>query len=233
MINKDTRFYFVAGCPGSAWSMISQRFKRAFKDQFDNSDETTERNYNLPEDHKSQYTVVADKWNASTHKGVYYGPYHEFGHDFDDLNKYKNTNDFYQECIKPYRDALAPNKLIKSHWFSYNLDWLWENCKGHHLMLVWRDPEQSRDWWYKMGGWDINYPIYTWYDNPDRMWEKIQEENKLIMDFATRKNIQWYDYDHDGKWLEQRFNIPPLSKPQAYPNFSDAPKVAIVEIPNE
>jgi hypothetical protein len=230
MIINDLKFHFVAGCPGSAWSMISQRFKRAFKDKFDNSDEVGQRSYNLPEEHKSQYTVIAENWQATTHKGMYFGPYHEYGEDFDDLSKYSSVDDFYKECLKPYKDVLAPYKLIKSHWFSYNLDWLWDNCKGHSIMLVWRDPVQAEDWWYKMGGWSIDYPIYTWYENAERMRQQIEEENKLIMEFGTRKNVQWYDYDHDGVWLEKRFNIPPLSKPQAYPNFVDAPKVAIMDI---
>jgi hypothetical protein len=97
---NDFNFVFTTGAPGSAWSMISRRFKKSFRD-FDCTDDTPERQYQLPEEHKSQYTINGnkDEWKATTHIGSYFGPYHEFGDKFDKLTHYSNVNDFYQECF--------------------------------------------------------------------------------------------------------------------------------------
>jgi hypothetical protein len=123
--------------------MISNRFKKIMP-KFDKTDEKAERRYRMPEEHASQYYNVADKtWNQTTHNGSYYGPYHEFGHGFDNISKNYTTESFLNECLGPYSDEERPNKLIRSHWFAYNLDWLWENCKGHKMLLVWRDPKAA------------------------------------------------------------------------------------------
>jgi hypothetical protein len=85
-----------------------------------------------------------------------------------------------------------------------------------------------------MGGWDINYPVYTWYDNPERLWIKIQEEANNILDFAQRKNIEWHNYtNHDNDTqLKTHWGAGTITnfRPRANPIFNDAIKFAIVEI---
>lgn len=229
---KDVKFVFVTGAPGSAWSMISHRFKKSFR-SFDFTDETTERQYALPEEHKKQYTINGDpsEWKAKTHIGSYFGPHHEFGDNFHDLDVYSgNVEEFYNECLKPFDDELSTQKLIKSHWFAYNLDWLWENCKGHDLLLVWREPEAAKNWWYQMGGWNIKHPVYHWYENDDRMWNQIQEESRLIKEFGDKMNVVWHDYDGDDSWIEKEFGRKRRREVSANPNFKDTIKVGYLKI---
>jgi hypothetical protein len=225
---EDYKLVLCTGAPGSAWSMISNRVKKTFRKGFDDSDETPERRYYIPEEHKKEYDVKAEDWQGTTHVGSYFGPYHEFGHGFDDIAKNYSTESFFTECLKPFQKRRARYKLVRSHWFAYNLDWIWENCKGHKLFLIWREAEASRDWWYSMGGWDIHYPVYKWYENPDRMWEKIQEESKLMWDFGQRKNIVWDEYGDD--WVKQRWPDAEEKDYKASPKFKDIIKVAYVDI---
>jgi hypothetical protein len=224
------KLILTTGAPGSAWSMVSHRFKKNFR-EFDMSDETPDRHYKLPDDHKSQYDIQGNYWGGRTHIGSYFGPHHEFGHYFDDLSHYNNkVSDFYQECLKPFSNNNAPWKLVKSHWFAYNLDWIWDNCKGHDLFLIWRDPVVSRDWWYQMGGWDIKHPVYDWYEGPERLWNQIQEETRLIEEFAAKKGITWYDYDMKDTWLSKHFGLSKIREVSASPKFKDTIKVAYLKI---
>lgn len=232
-MTQDQKLIFVTGAPGSAWSMISNRLKKAFE-SFDKSDETPDRKYQIPDHHKSQYQVSDPSWVGHTHMGSYFGPYHEFGEGFDNIQANYTRETFLEECSKPYIDPSKPNKIIRSHWFAYNLDWIWDNCKGEKMFLIWREAEAARDWWYNMGGWEINYPIYTWYQNPERMWEKIQEETSLLWDFAQRKNITLVDYDDDeyviNKWVSETGETRKEQKYKATPLFKDKIKVALVDI---
>lgn len=228
---NDIKFVFVAGVPGSAWSMITRRFKKR-QEGFDFTDDTPERQFNLPQDIKQRYTIDIDqdKWKANGHIGSYFGPYHEFGQKFDDLVHYSNVSDFYSECMIPFKDNSLPNKLIRSHWFAYNLEWLWENCKGHDLMLIYRDPKISKDWWHQRGGWDIQHPVYTWYQNDERMWQQIQKETELIWNFGQTKNVKWLDWDHEDSWIEKTFDKKLDPKTFANPNFDDTIKIGYLKI---
>lgn len=229
-MDDNFKLILTTGAPGSMWSMISHRFKKSFQ-EFDFTDETEDRQYSLPEEHKNtNYTMSGDSWKPKTHIGSYFGPFHEFGHHFDNLAYYKNVEDFYAECLKPFSDVNAPYKLIKSHWFAYNLEWIWQNCKGHDLMLIWREPEHSRKWWYSMGGWGIKHPVYDWYDNDDKMWLQIQEEARLIKQFGDSKNVTWYDYDNDNSWIVKQFNQQPTGSYTANAKHSDTVKLAYLKI---
>ena len=227
------KFFFATGVAGSGWSMMTQHVKKVFRSKFDESDENDLKQYFLPKHLLGEYTINDPNWMASTHHGVYYGPYQEYGNDFDDLTKYNNrVAEFHEECLRPYSTEQRPCKLIKCHWFSYSLDWLWENCKGHSMILMYRDSDIAEDWWYRMGGWDIQHPPYTWYETPEKLSKHIREENKLILDFAERKNIQWYDFDCYGQWMTKRFNItiPEGKVPEAVPNLADKPRIAVFDI---
>jgi hypothetical protein len=198
---------------------------------FDRSDENSKRRHAMPQDHVNQFYDISDgSWTQSTHNGSYFGPFNEYGHGFDDIAKNYTKDSFLAECMKPYSDEARPKKLIRSHWFAYNLDWIWENCKGHKMLLIWRDHEAAEKWWYSMGGWDIKYPVYTWYEGPERMKEKIKEESDLVLDFATKHNIEWWDFDVKGNWIYSRFPDAKVIETKADPIFHDTIKVSYVTI---
>jgi hypothetical protein len=186
--------------------MMSNRLKRALAKRFDRTDETENRTYTIPEDHKNtMYDILDSSWKATTHNGCYFGPHHEHGHGFDDIKKNYTTETFTEECLKPFYDTRRPYKLIRSHWFAYNLDWIWDNMKGHQLLLVWRNAEKSRDWWYSMGGWKIKHPVYKWYENDERMWNQIQQETNLIWEFGQKHKVEWLKFDPEDQWILNRF----------------------------
>lgn len=199
----NTRFVFVSGVPGSSWSMISHRLK-VIQD-LDLSDVTTDREFVLPpretetEVNLRQGNRIAE--GDKSHFGCYFGPYNEFGDGFDDIPKNYTLEEFYKECAKPFSEE-GKAKCVRSHWFSYNLDWLWDNCKGQDLFLLYKDSDTARDWWFERGGWEIHHPVYTWYKDNDRMYEQIQIENNNLLDFAQRKNLKWEPYNEEW-WLKQ------------------------------
>ncbi len=225
------KFFFAAGVAGSGWSMITQQIKYVYKAKFDFTDENKEKMYRLPDHLLSEYVIHNPNWEPSTHHGTYFGPTDQYGNNFDNLSN-SSVDDFYKECLRPFSAEDKPLKLIKSHWFSYNLDWLWENCKGHAMILIHRDSEPAHEWWHKMGGWDIQHPSYTWYENSEKLLNQIKKENNSILEFADRKKIQWYDWDGYGQWLAKRFNIqiPPGKVPDAVPKWYDPIKVAVFDI---
>jgi len=229
---NDYKFVFVTGAPGSMWSMISHRYKKTFR-KFDHSDEISERTYDLPEAHKLANYDAPDRehWAGKTHIGVYYGPYHEVGHNFDNLAFYdNNVQEFYNECLKPYKEQDKTHKMIKSHWFAYNLDWMWENCKGHDLLLIWRDPDAADDWWHTMGGWDIKHPVYDWYVDDERMHKQIVEESAKIWEFGESKGVEWLDYDAQDTWIEKKFGKARRGNPKAAPRHTDTIKIGYLTI---
>jgi hypothetical protein len=222
------KLILCTGAPGSAWSMICQRMRLQLTG-YDMTDQSPDRMYRMPIEHtKDYYVSVSDgSWRGYTHNGAYFGPHHEYGHGFDDLTNY-SKDEFFTECLKPFSDDSQPLKQIKCHWFAYNLDWIWENCKGQDLLLIWREPQAAKDWWFHMGGFGIYYPIYKWYVDEERMWEKIQEETKNIADFAQRKNLKWDNYSTE--WVTQRFPEAVPKSFKAEPNLRDTIKVCYTKI---
>jgi hypothetical protein len=187
-------FCFVAGVPGSSWSMISHRLKLVLNHDLSDVDEN--RQHLAP----SRY---GNGGTSRTHFGSYFGPYNEFGQNFNDIQNNYTLDSFYNECNRPFINSDGKTtKCIRSHWFSYNLDWLWENCKGNTMFLIHKESQGSVDWWLKRGGWDIKHPVYTWYENTERLTQQVVEENNNLLKFAEDKNLKWDTYC-EGWWLEK------------------------------
>ena len=190
-------FCFVAAVPGSSWSMLSHRLKLLLN--HDTSDVDDSRLHLLP--HRDHH-----KGDVQTHFGSYFGPNNEFGHHFDNIPASYSLEEFYKECRRPFTDTCSnKTKSIRSHWFSYNLDWIWDNCKGNTLCLIHKGSTESVRWWLRRGGWEIKHPVYTWYENTDRMTEQIIKENNNLLKFAKDKNLRWETY-HEG-WWEEKFGV--------------------------
>jgi len=200
-------FCFVSGVPGSSWSMLSHRLSLLL--EHDLSDITESRQQDLP-----KISTVNGK--MVSHFGSYFGPYNEFGEKFDDIPSNYNLESFYDECRRPFSEPHSNlTKCIRSHWFSYNLDWLWENCKGNGLFLIYKESKSSVNWWLERGGWDIEHPVYTWYENTERLTQQITEENNNLLDFASKKNLVWEPYTEE--WWQSKFGKPETSHPYRPP----------------
>ena len=192
MINPE--FCFVSAVPGSSWSMISHRLKILLNHNLTDVNEA--RRHAAPARDQS-------KGSVHTHFGSYFGPHNEFGEHFDDIANNYTLENFYNECNRPFINSNnGHTKSIRSHWFSYNLNWLWENCKGNTMFLIYKESQSAVDWWLKRGGWEIEHPVYTWYENTDKMTKQVIEENNNLLKFAEEKNLAWETY-HEGWWLER------------------------------
>lgn len=206
-MNNIPEFCFVTGVPGSSWSMISHRIKILLDHNMTDVDEN--RTHLAPIRPHHQGEVL-------THYGSYFGPNNEFGHHFDDIPGNYTLESFYEECRRPFTDnTTLKTKSIRSHWFSYNLDWIWDNCKGQSLCLIHKSSQESVSWWLRRGGWDIKHPDYTWYENTERLKKQVTIENAALLKFAAEKNLTWDTYNEEwwvskfGKAEETELDRPP------------------------
>jgi hypothetical protein len=159
------------------------------------SDRNNKRQYTIPN------IVNVDGTGYKTHFGSYFGPFNEFGEHYDSIKNNYTVDQFYKECNRPFTDQLKPYKQIKSHWFCYQLDWLYENCPGHEIILVRKPVDMCYERWHAQGGWNIYYPIYTWYRDSDNMKKCIEKEMQAMSEFADSKKINWTTYSQG--WSER------------------------------
>jgi len=164
---KIPKKIFLTGVPGSRWSGVAQEIEE-FVDA-DCSDRTPEREYS----HKK----------FSGHKGAYFGTGMEFPAVFSETvldAPYTQQHGVTNQC-----------RVHKSHEWAYMLNSLSWAFPKDWIVLIYRDSESSFKWWKEAGGWDIEYPDYSWYVNDSIMMKKIQEQNQLILDFAKDNNLLW------------------------------------------
>jgi len=179
---------FATGAPGSKWSRILALI--GLHPSINNSDKDNLPRYNMDVTFPSGRVV-----KVGNHSGAYFGPYNKIGENFEDLTAL-SKEEFVEEIKKPFDNWETGIKIIKSHWFSYknNLNWLRENFPDAKIILSYNGNEVAFKWWHFVGGWNIDFPIYTWYNNDSRMYEKILEENAGLLSFAKENliPIQFY-----------------------------------------
>lgn len=159
---------FITGVPGSRWSGISQELEEAV--DADCSDRTPERTYSHSE--------------FSGHVGAYYGTGMEVHAGLSETT-----------LAKPYIGETDKPRVHKSHEWVYMLDTITCIYPKDWVVLVYRDNESSFKWWKEAGGWDISYPNYDWYRDDSTMQERIQEQNRLILDFASEYELAWHQHE--------------------------------------
>jgi hypothetical protein len=54
-----------------------------------------------------------------------------------------------------------------------------------------------------IGGFDIKYPRYDWYENPERMRHHIANENRHILAFCERRGLHLKPFT--PSWVEECF----------------------------
>ena len=163
---------FFTGAPGSKWSGIAQQIE-AMDSNWDISDRTPEREYNHGE--------------YSGHKGVYFGTGMEFPADPAEGGLDRDNLD------APYTDNTG-TKLIMSHEWPYYFNEIISRYPEAWIQLVYRSDWASFLWWKRAGGFDITYPNYDWYETDYLMTKRIEEQNKLILDFGQRHMLKWIQH---------------------------------------
>lgn len=113
------------------------------------------------------------------HLGAYFDPGMEFGGFFHRLSEY----DYYQceaEFDAPFSGSGV--RIIKSHVFANNIDYLKKVWPDSPIVLVHRDDDACLGWWVKCGHFDITYPKYDeYYKNLRTMAGIIRRQNKGIV----------------------------------------------------
>ena len=167
------KYIFIAGAPGSKWSSVAKNIY--YCPGIDNTDFDSSRTY--------AHNATGDQ--AVMHLGAYFDPGMEFDLpvDLSTLSKVELERRFDE----PFSGTGV--RIIKSHIFSNNVDFIkhtWSECP---LVLVHRRDENCLGWWVKCGHFNITYPDYSkYYVNLETMAERISEQNAGIL-------AAWAKYD--------------------------------------
>jgi hypothetical protein len=172
------KYIFVTGAPGSKWSSVVKNIY--YSPSVDNSDYTDERTYHHDASGKMELM----------HLGAYFDPGMEF--NLPD-NLFQLSKDALEDI---FNSAFTGNgvRIIKSHIFANNIDFLkacWPDCP---IILVHRPDDACLGWWVKCGHFNITYPKYDeYYVDLRTMANIIKKQNegiiKAIMQYSTRNPL--------------------------------------------
>jgi hypothetical protein len=184
---------FFTGVPGSRWSGISQVLE-------------TMEGVNISDWSETRFYNHA---GFSGHRGSYFGPGMEFTHEIEQFKQ--EYRDYYLDS--PWESG-GGMKILRSHEWSYKLQFIKENFLNDWIMLVYRPDMASYTWWLQAGGFNITYPSYKSYENPERMHTTICEQNKAMLEFGYDVGAKWSYFDSD--WIKDTFgqsiNVPNPNK---------------------
>ena len=208
------KYIFVTGSPGSKWSSVVKNIY--YSDDIDRGDYTDARTY---------YHSAGGTYDLM-HLGAYFDPGMEFGTWFDQLDQ--NSKGMCEaEFDRPWAGKEQNGiKIIKSHVFAAQIDFLRETWPECPVVLVHRANDACLGWWVRCGEFRITYPKYTYYKNLENMAWHIDYQNNQILNSAASADV---DFDVVDNWhLCQRLGItPPAEHWQRYPR-SDI-KVAVLK----
>jgi hypothetical protein len=160
------KYIFVAGAPGSKWSSVVKNIY--YSPSVDQSDYSDARTY---------YHDASGEMQLM-HLGAYFDP----GMEFDLPNNLFTLSKDALEDI--FNSAFTGEgvRIIKSHVFANNINFLkacWPDCP---IVLAHRPDDACLGWWVKCGHFDITYPDYSkYYQNLKVMANKIKEQNQGIV----------------------------------------------------
>ncbi len=189
----------LTGAPGSKWSAVYRHLSKSI--DINSTDKSPERTYSHP--YTSDSNEVKFSNFIGAHQGAYWGPNNEFGDNFDFLHNCSKQY-IYNQFVRPFKHFKGL-KIIKSHFFAYNLPYLASCFPNATIVLCYRNDVDCFTWWHACGGWGITYPNYTWYENDNRMLDKIKEENYNILKFAADKDASFNTYSVGQ--LFDKFNL--------------------------
>jgi len=192
------KYIFVAGAPGSKWSSVVKNIY--YSPNIDRSDYSEDRTYW----HDAPGTMEL------MHMGAYFDPGMEFDlpADISELSKLELERRFDQ----PFSGTGI--RIIKSHIFTHNIDFLhhtWPDCP---IVLVHRGDDACLGWWVKCGHFNITYPLYSkYYKDLRQMAVEIKRQNTDM-----RKHWDYASFVYNNVELCNRLGIavPPTEYQQTY-----------------
>ena len=166
------KYIFVAGAPGSKWSSVVKNIY--YSPSLDRSDYSLDRTYF----HDASGTMDL------MHLGAYFDPGMEFDLPPNLMTQSKDALEDIFNSAFTWDDKI---KIVKSHIFANNIDFLkacWPDCP---VVLVHRSDDACLGWWVKCGHFTITYPKYDkYYVDLRTMTNIIKEQNQGIVS-ATMK----------------------------------------------
>lgn len=113
------------------------------------------------------------------HLGAYFDPGMEFGSWFEHLDR-ASKDVCEAEFDLPFSGTGI--KIIKSHVFCHNLDFLRRNWPDCSIITVHRPDDACLGWWVKCGHFNITYPRYNeYYQDLRTMAVHIAQQNRDML----------------------------------------------------
>jgi len=192
------KYIFMAGAPGSKWSSVSKNI------------------YYSPDVDRSDYSEDRTYWHDAPgtlelmHMGAYFDPGMEFDLpvDLSTLSKAELERRFDE----PFSGSGV--RIIKSHIFCHNIDFIrhtWPDCP---IILVHRGDDACLGWWVKCGHFNITYPSYNkYYKDLRQMAVEIKRQNG---DMRQHWDLASFVYDNVGLCERLGIAVPPDEYRQTY-----------------
>ena len=160
------KYIFMTGAPGSKWSSVSKNIY--YSPDIDRTDYSDARTYY----HDASGTMQL------MHMGAYFDPGMEFGGFFDEIDRHTRER-CEAEFDRPFTGTGV--RIIKSHVFAHNIDFLKDHWPDCPIILVQRPDDACLGWWVKCGHFGITYPLYDQYYRDLRtMSQIIPAQNRAI-----------------------------------------------------
>ena len=160
------KYIFMTGAPGSKWSSVSKNIY--YSSDIDRSDYSDARTYY----HDASGTMQL------MHMGAYFDPGMEFGGFFDEIDRHTRER-CEAEFDRPFTGTGV--RIIKSHVFAHNIDFLRDHWPDCPIVLVQRPDDACLGWWVKCGHFTITYPKYDqYYQDLRTMSQIIPAQNRAI-----------------------------------------------------
>jgi len=167
------KYIFCAGAPGSKWSSLIKNI------------------YYSPSVDRTDYSEDRTYWHDATgilelmHLGAYFDPGMEFDlpADLTTLSQMELERRFDEPFLG------TGIRIIKSHIFAHNIDFLrhtWPDCP---IILANRSNDAALGWWVKCGHFNITYPSY------DKYYVDLRTMAKIIADQNRDIQLAWDKYD--------------------------------------
>ncbi len=158
------KYIFVAGAPGSKWSSVVKNIY--YSPSIDRSD------------YRDNWTYYHDASGKQElmHLGAYFDPGMEsdLPENFAELSKQQLEEIF----DAPFESNNTGTRIIKSHIFANNIDFLRATWPTAPIVLVHRADDACLGWWVKCGHFDITYPLYhSYYRDLRTMAGIIRQQN--------------------------------------------------------
>jgi hypothetical protein len=160
------KYIFMTGAPGSKWSSVSKNIY--YSSDIDGTDYSDARTYY----HDASGTMQL------MHMGAYFDPGMEFGWFFDKIDRHTREQ-CEAEFDRPFTGTGV--RIIKSHVFAHNIDFLKDHWPECPIVLVQRPNDACLGWWVKCGHFGITYPLYDqYYQDLRTMSQIIPAQNRAI-----------------------------------------------------